>query len=191
MSTAPSLSRPTHRRNVFIAGAILVLAALAAYHNSFSGPLVYDDIPAIKDNPTIRQLWPLSTVLSPPNDSGITVNGLRAAVTWTSLSNWSLSIPLPGNVNLLALQGLDARGNPLTNYLDTITVTNTVQPALLSVVFNEWMAANTVTFTDNMLDTVLPQKQIDYEFDGTLENVAPLAGRVVFGGHQCRQAHGK
>ena len=89
MSTAPSLSRPTHRRNVFIAGAILVLAALAAYHNSFSGPLVYDDIPAIKDNPTIRQLWPLSTVLSPPNDSGITVNG-RPLVNLSLAINYAI-----------------------------------------------------------------------------------------------------
>jgi len=87
--TAPSLSRPPHRRNVFIAGAILVLAALAAYHNSFSGPLVYDDIPAIKDNPTIRQLWPLSTVLSPPNDSGITVNG-RPLVNLSLAINYAI-----------------------------------------------------------------------------------------------------
>jgi hypothetical protein len=52
---------------------------------------------------------------------------------------------------------------------------------------NGWVyndpGADSVTFTDNMLDTALPQGQIDYEFDGTLENVAPLAGRVVFGGH--------
>lgn len=89
MPSAPSPTRPTHRRNVFIAGAILVLAALAAYHNSFSGPLLYDDVPAIKDNPTIRQLWPLSTVLSPPNDSGITVNG-RPLVNLSLAINYAI-----------------------------------------------------------------------------------------------------
>ncbi len=77
-SVVPTAPAPTARSrfwNPLIAGAILVLAALAAYHNSFSGPFVYDDVPGIKDNPTITKLWPLTAVLSPPNDSGITVNG--------------------------------------------------------------------------------------------------------------------
>jgi tetratricopeptide (TPR) repeat protein len=51
--------------------AIIVSAALAAYHNSFSGALVFDDLPAIRDNPTIRTLWPLTTPLSPPVSSGV------------------------------------------------------------------------------------------------------------------------
>ncbi len=75
MPTAPLSNARSRYWNPLIAGALLVLAAIAAYHNSFSGPFVYDDVPAIKDNPTIKQLWPLTTVLSPPNDSGITVNG--------------------------------------------------------------------------------------------------------------------
>ena len=57
------------------AAGILIVAALAAYHNSFSVPFVYDDTPSIVDNPTIRHLWPLNDVLSPPSDSGVTVNG--------------------------------------------------------------------------------------------------------------------
>lgn len=75
MPIAPSPASPPRSWNVILAGVLLVLATFAAYHNSFSGPFIYDDIPAIKDNPTIRQLWPLSTVLSPPNENGITVNG--------------------------------------------------------------------------------------------------------------------
>ena len=52
----------------------LVLAALAAYSNSFSGPFVFDDLPAIVDNPTIRHLWPPGGALSPP-PGGATVSG--------------------------------------------------------------------------------------------------------------------
>jgi tetratricopeptide (TPR) repeat protein len=37
-----------------LAGGIVVLAALAAYRNSFSGPFFFDDISAITDNSTIR-----------------------------------------------------------------------------------------------------------------------------------------
>lgn len=67
----------------------LVLATLATYQNSFSSPFVYDDISAIKDNPTIRQLWPLSTVLSPPSDSGVTVSG-RPLVNFSLAINYAV-----------------------------------------------------------------------------------------------------
>ena len=45
---------------------MIVLAGLAAYHNSFSGPFVFDDPAAILENPTIRRLWSMADVLSPP-----------------------------------------------------------------------------------------------------------------------------
>ncbi len=41
-------------------------AAWGAYHNSLTGPLVLDDTLAIIQNPSVRQLWPLSAVLAPP-----------------------------------------------------------------------------------------------------------------------------
>ncbi len=62
-------SRPA----VLWGGAALIVAlALAAYANSFSGVFVYDDIPAIVDNPTIRTL---RASLAPPADSGLPVSG--------------------------------------------------------------------------------------------------------------------
>ncbi len=72
----------------------------------------------------------------------IEVNGISYAVTWTSLTNWTLTAPLPGFINVLTLQGLDDDHNPLVNVLDSITVTNlgTLPPA--PVVINEWMADN-------------------------------------------------
>ncbi len=51
------------------AAAILILAGGIAYHNSLHGPLVFDDLPSIRDNATIRQF---STVLRPP--VGMTVD---------------------------------------------------------------------------------------------------------------------
>ena len=56
---------------VVIGGGIIVLAALAAYQNSFSGPFIFDDMVATVDNPTIRHLWPLGPVLSPPAGAGV------------------------------------------------------------------------------------------------------------------------
>ncbi|MBI5766601.1 MAG: tetratricopeptide repeat protein [Verrucomicrobia bacterium] len=73
-SPSPAGATPG-RQAVWFAGGLLVLIAVIAYRNSFSGPFVYDDVPAIVENPTIRKLWPLWEVLAPPSDSGVTVNG--------------------------------------------------------------------------------------------------------------------
>lgn len=89
MPTAPFTQSPHRIWNPLLAAALLVAAAIAAYSNSFSGQLIYDDTPAIKDNPTIVSLWPLSTVLSPPSDSGITVNG-RPLVNLSLAINYAI-----------------------------------------------------------------------------------------------------
>jgi tetratricopeptide (TPR) repeat protein len=51
------------RGGSLLSGGIIVLAALAAYSNSFSGPFVLDDQMAITDNPTIRHF---GSALFPP-----------------------------------------------------------------------------------------------------------------------------
>jgi len=61
------------RRNLLLAGGLLVLAAVLAYHNTFAAPFIFDDNLAVLENPTIRQLWPITEVLTPPaNGSGVT-----------------------------------------------------------------------------------------------------------------------
>src|SRR5580700_9626296 len=93
----PGLSRLSpDRTDAVLAGAVIVLAALAAYGNSLSGPFVFLDVPAVVDNPTIRHLWPVGPVLSPPSDGGLTVGGRPA-----------LNLSLAANY---AAGGLDVRG---------------------------------------------------------------------------------
>lgn len=74
-STSPVSRVPGARWPVGLAAAALVLMGLGAYHNSFSGPFVFDDIPAIVENPSIRRLWPLSAVLWPDQAGGLTSSG--------------------------------------------------------------------------------------------------------------------
>jgi tetratricopeptide (TPR) repeat protein len=51
---------------------IILLACGLAYVKSLSAPFLFDDFFSIHQNPTIRQLWPLSGPLSPPADgSGV------------------------------------------------------------------------------------------------------------------------
>lgn len=75
----------------------LAAAVTLAYSNSLQGPFVFDDLPSITANPTIRQLD--STVLSPP--VGLTVSG-------RPLVNLSLALNY-------AMGGEDVRGYHLIN----------------------------------------------------------------------------
>ncbi len=71
----PHPSDPSARAAVLVCAGLLVLAALAAYHNTFAVPFFFDDIPSITDNPSILHLWPIREVLSPTGGYGITVSG--------------------------------------------------------------------------------------------------------------------
>ena len=77
-------------RAIFLAGAALVTAALAAYHNTFAVPLLFDDLPSITDNPSIRQLWPPWHALSPPRGWGFTVSG-RPVLNFSLALNQAIS----------------------------------------------------------------------------------------------------
>ena len=68
----------------------LVAAGLAAYHNSFSVPFVFDDIPAIVENASIRNLWSLGDVLAPGTPGGVTTSG-RPVVNLSLALNYALS----------------------------------------------------------------------------------------------------
>ena len=91
---------PTSRGRHWMAGGIIVLAALAVYHNTFRVPFVFDDFPSVVDNASIRHLWPLGPVLSPP--------GNGAGVTARPLVNLSLAVNY-------TLGGTDVRGYHVFN----------------------------------------------------------------------------
>ena len=88
------------RRGGVLAGIALVLAVLAAYANSLSGPFVYDDKDAIVENLTLQRLWPLTGVLK-PLAGGLTVSG-------RPVLNLSLALNY-------AAGGLDVRGYHIVN----------------------------------------------------------------------------
>ena len=91
MSNSPSAhpSRASAPARTAWAIAAIALSIVAAYHNSFGGPFVLDDISAIPENPSIRSLWPVWAALSPPA-SGTTVSG-RPAANLTLALNYALS----------------------------------------------------------------------------------------------------
>ncbi|HEY8995225.1 MAG TPA: hypothetical protein VIM71_11225, partial [Lacunisphaera sp.] len=88
MST-PLAANPRSKWHSFswIAGLSLVVGLV--YANSFTGPFVFDDLPAIADNPSIRRLRPLGAVLAPDLDGGVTVSG-RPLVNFSLAVNYAL-----------------------------------------------------------------------------------------------------
>lgn len=75
------------------AAVLLIAVGVAAFANGLAGPFVFDDQRAIVDNASIRQLWPLTTSLSPPTQSAVAgrpVVNLSLAVNYAlgGLSPW-------------------------------------------------------------------------------------------------------
>ncbi len=66
---------PASRRAILICAAALALATLAAFHNTFAVPLVFDDIPSVAGNRSILHLWPIWDVLNPSGCDGYTFSG--------------------------------------------------------------------------------------------------------------------
>ncbi|MBN1588100.1 MAG: tetratricopeptide repeat protein, partial [Pirellulales bacterium] len=79
---------------------VIVAATVLAYCNTLGVPFLFDDAEAISRNPTIRQLWPIGSALSPPN------NG--APVDGRPLVNLSFAVNY-------AIGGLDVRGYHAVN----------------------------------------------------------------------------
>lgn len=73
--------QPSETRHVLLAGGLIVLAGLAAYHNSLGGPFTFDDAGSILENSTIRHLWPPGRALNPPFSGGETVEDGRSSIS--------------------------------------------------------------------------------------------------------------
>jgi len=72
---------------VLLGGALVVLAIFAAYSNSLFSPFIFDDSHTIRDNPTIRRLWPIGPVLWPPLGVGLSS---RPVVSLSLAVNYAL-----------------------------------------------------------------------------------------------------
>ena len=117
------------QRASYVRGTLPLTAAFTITSNGGNG------FSTTNDHLTLTGTAPLAV-------KDIQVNGVAFPLTWSTLANWTLTVPLPGYINQLALQGVDNHGKLLTNAVDSITVTNTGAYALQAVVVNEWMADN-------------------------------------------------
>jgi tetratricopeptide (TPR) repeat protein len=80
---------------------LIIAAGLLAYHNSFQGPFIFDDLASIPENPHIRQFWPIHAPIT--SHRYYAVEG-RPAVSLTLALNY-------------ALGGLNVRGYHVFNLI--------------------------------------------------------------------------
>ncbi len=107
VSRSPAMGR---RHRTWLSLAVLALAAGAAYYDSFHGPFVFDDEPAIRDNPDIRSF-------------ATTLRENPAVDTVTAVGRPLLRVSLWANY---ALGGLDVRGYHAVNLLLHLAVAFTL-----------------------------------------------------------------
>ena len=95
---------------------VLLVAVALVYANSLGGPFVYDDIPAITENASLRAGWRLDRLLVPPPNT--TVSGrpilnlsfaLNYAVGGTNVGSYHLANVLIHAVAALVLFGVVRR----------------------------------------------------------------------------------
>src|SRR5688500_477519 len=89
-ATKPRLESTEFREptRVLLPAVLLAVAAVLAYANSFSVPLLFDDWVTIQHNPRLRQLWPIWSALSPPEYSGV---GGRPVANLSFVLNYALT----------------------------------------------------------------------------------------------------
>lgn len=68
---------------VRLGALLIVLAGTLVYANSLHGPFIFDDHRSIVDNPSIKELWPLTRVLQ---------SHLQSPVAGRPVANLSLAI---------------------------------------------------------------------------------------------------
>ncbi len=94
----------------WLAAAVLAAAIWFAYRGALGAPFVFDDTMAIERNSSIRRLWPLTAITSPPFDT---------SVSGRPVLNFSLAVNY-------AIGGLDVRsyhlGNLLIHFLAALTL---------------------------------------------------------------------
>jgi len=114
-----------------VGGALIVLAALATYSNTFSVPFTFDDQLAIVVNPSIRELTAWREVFSPPPGTAGAVG--RPVVNFTFALNY-------------AWGGLNVRGyhvvNLLIHALAGLTLFGLMRRTLLRPALREPFAAD-------------------------------------------------
>jgi Tfp pilus assembly protein PilF len=120
----------SHRWGIILGGGVIILAALAVYHNCFAAPFLLDDRPSIAQNLSIRHMWPVWGALSPSATSYV---GGRPIVNVSFAVNYGLGGTVVWGYHAL---------NLVVHILAALTLYGIVRRTLLSPVLRERFGAS-------------------------------------------------
>ncbi len=83
------------------------------------------------------------TGMAPVNVATVWINGVAYPLTWTTLTNWTITLPLASGTNQLSVVGVDRNGQPITGDSNSVSVVynGTNSSPAGRVVINEIMYA--------------------------------------------------
>ena len=83
------------------------------------------------------------TGVAPVNVDTVWINGVAYPLTWTTMTNWTITLPLVNGTNQLSVVGVDRNGQPITGDSNSVSVVcNGTNPSPAGqVVINEIMYA--------------------------------------------------
>ena len=86
------------------------------------------------------------TGTAPVNVATVWINGVAYPLTWTTLTNWTITLPLASGTNQLSVVGVDRNGQPITGDSNSVSVVGNATNASPAgqVVINEIMYAPAV-----------------------------------------------
>ena len=62
------------------------------------------------------------TGVAPVNVATVWINGVAYPLTWTTLNNWMITVPLTNGLNNLSVVGVDKNGQPITGDSNSVSV---------------------------------------------------------------------
>jgi hypothetical protein len=88
--------------------------------------------------------------VAPVNVAAVWINGVAYPLTWTSLGDWTVTVPLTNGANNLSIVGVDRGGLPLAGASNALTVNynGTIPSPVGNVAINEIMWNPSVTNAD-------------------------------------------
>lgn len=118
---------------------------IGTMHNSILTLLAnqgVSNIPFSVGSVTVNNDVALVTGTAPLGVKTLWFNGVEWPVTWTSVTSWSVRVPISTGTNQLSIVGVDLHGQPVAGATKTVTaINNAVIPSPLGqVVINEVMA---------------------------------------------------
>ncbi len=116
---------------------------LSQAQTSIASQLAAVNATSFQVNPAVTVSNDLAYVTggAPVNVAAVWINGVAYPLTWTSLTNWTVAVPLTNGANLLSIVGVDRSGQPLAGDSNQLTVaySGTIPPPAGQVVINEIM----------------------------------------------------